>query len=898
MSSQFQHHIRLPFTSASPSLMSALRRRSPDAERQALYQFNASQPPERQIQFPNPDDDCTCYADGHLALLWRHVRNGEALSILARRNGARLRLPARPLKSSDEVTAFYRTVPRSLLQCLWKTVGDPNAFAELLCQGERTAISDLIAMHNAIPSCAEEIPTPARRSYAVYHPRLLALLWSIGGNEEARDALAARESVAPLPASIADWPAKFLERLWELARDGDALAELWRREEGLDVGAPLTSGTPSKVLAHRWCFRRDEEACLALLDRYRNLGVPSVQFNRDVFRDEHLGDRNVRALEQIKNWDLRAYDDLASWLVAVERNAHIDKVRAAKRGQLPAVGGKENHLPDAEDPACERLLHAVERQDELAERASWRQVAILKIKEGLRLTAHELELIALSNLLRRGVTEPTAAEVREAVSEVCRAVEARQAATKQAPMNTVLHGHKPVRHSQLKRITKLRVRHDLASEAIRGIATPATAADFRNILERFDVLFGRSKGEKWAEEQSPAEFVQELLEDIRGVLSRAAGDGADATALDRCRAALADYLRHFPLLLKAARVRELAVNLRKTLPALEVLQSEILAWLDGGRNWLSTLREKDATICAGFAEKLGCETFHPDPAMQAMWLRSVCTPGRPSVRLVHLDETYRTVRELGEACPPEARRLAEEMVRAALAGNAGRVASDAARMGAAVAELPGSWDVRRLRACLARLSSKLPRNAALLELCRKLAQRAEGELPAGLREWLDRDGCLGEKDGAAFEEGRLLRDKLRATLDPNAPRSDSVRKLLDLALAALLRTEMPSLTAESLCAAWELCHTDHRWNPEVPTRADDLVAAAWGAFEAWAACADWSAVSKAAARIRARLPHCNVTPRAVREELERVLSRLARGPRSRRRADLSAACPRPMAGEE
>ena len=41
---------------------------------------------------------------------------------------------------------------------------------------------------------------------------------------------------------------------------------------------------------------------------------------------------------------------------------------------------------------------------------------------------------------------------------------------------------------------------------------------------------------------------------------------------------------------------------------------------------------------------------------------------------------------------------------------------------------------------------------------------------------------------------------MRATIDPNAARSDSVRKLLDLALAAVLRTEMPGLTAESLCA--------------------------------------------------------------------------------------------------
>jgi hypothetical protein len=35
-----------------------------------------------------------------------------------------------------------------------------------------------------------------------------------------------------LPALIADWPTPFLERLWELARDRDAIAELWRRSKG------------------------------------------------------------------------------------------------------------------------------------------------------------------------------------------------------------------------------------------------------------------------------------------------------------------------------------------------------------------------------------------------------------------------------------------------------------------------------------------------------------------------------------------------------------------------------------------------------------------------------------------------------------------------------------------
>jgi hypothetical protein len=39
-------------------------------------------------------------------------------------------------------------------------------------------------------------------------------------------------------------------------------------------------------------------------------------------------------------------------------------------GPRPAVSGEEDTLPDPEDVRGERLLHAVERQDELDERAS------------------------------------------------------------------------------------------------------------------------------------------------------------------------------------------------------------------------------------------------------------------------------------------------------------------------------------------------------------------------------------------------------------------------------------------------------------------------------------------------------------------------------------------------
>jgi hypothetical protein len=96
MSSQFQHHFQPLFKSAAPELQSGLRRRSPEAERQALIEFNATQPPERRIEVPEPGAEYGDYATGHLALLWRHVRNGEALTILARRHRARLRLPTEP----------------------------------------------------------------------------------------------------------------------------------------------------------------------------------------------------------------------------------------------------------------------------------------------------------------------------------------------------------------------------------------------------------------------------------------------------------------------------------------------------------------------------------------------------------------------------------------------------------------------------------------------------------------------------------------------------------------------------------------------------------------------------------------------------------------------------------
>jgi hypothetical protein len=56
-----------------------------------------------------------------------------------------------------------------------------------------------------------------------------------------------------------------------------------------------------------------------------------VEFNHDVYREDHLGDRDVLVLEQIPNWDFRTFADLASWILAVELNARIDARAASKR---------------------------------------------------------------------------------------------------------------------------------------------------------------------------------------------------------------------------------------------------------------------------------------------------------------------------------------------------------------------------------------------------------------------------------------------------------------------------------------------------------------------------------------------------------------------------------------
>src|SRR5262249_30717568 len=178
-----------------------------------------------------------------LALLWKHVRNLEAVTVLARRRRVRLRPAAVPPTTEAGAAAFYRAMPLPLVRYLWATVADGAAFRELLRRGDGAAVAELRERYNVMPDRAAELPTPAGKS-TDKHPILLALLWSLGGNADALAALALRELGQPLPKAIAEWPAKFLVRLWALSRDGAALAELWRREEKLDVGVPeFTSET-------------------------------------------------------------------------------------------------------------------------------------------------------------------------------------------------------------------------------------------------------------------------------------------------------------------------------------------------------------------------------------------------------------------------------------------------------------------------------------------------------------------------------------------------------------------------------------------------------------------------------------------------------------------------------
>src|SRR5262245_24194505 len=135
MTSQLQH-LLLPLSSpATTGLLSSLRRRNPEAERLALVEHNATLPPAECVPLPPAAAGYAGYATAHLALLWRHIRNLEALRMVAERHRLSLRLPAESLATVAAVVAFYRTMPRELLRYLWVTVGDADAYRELLRLG-------------------------------------------------------------------------------------------------------------------------------------------------------------------------------------------------------------------------------------------------------------------------------------------------------------------------------------------------------------------------------------------------------------------------------------------------------------------------------------------------------------------------------------------------------------------------------------------------------------------------------------------------------------------------------------------------------------------------------------------------------------------------------------------
>lgn len=884
MPSQYEHHLLPPRITPDSALKGRLSRRNPEAERQLLAVYNLAHPTEPPVRLPAPGAGYSQYTPLHLGLLWQHVRNLEALAVFAGplwTSGLPL---THALTTPEDVATFYRTLSLPLLRRLWSLSCDADAFRELLRRGERATIRELVERCKSRSYPAGTTVLAEEGSYFEYSSPLLALLWSIGGNREAFDVLSQRELGRSLPEAITTWPNPFLDQLWKQARDGGALGELWRRE-GLDVHQKLHAGTPSRVLGYRWCFHRDESACEELIRRYRAIPLPAGAHHPTERHKDHYEDRVLRLLQQMLEWDYREYPELAGWLRIVERNAQIDRARRGQHVPRAAFGTTATTYSDPEDERSAAALRAVDQQDELDAQHDWERIAVLKLKEGIRLSDRELDCVVRDNLLHRGVTHPTAEQLAEERAVVCQAIEALRASRKKPVVKTVLKSHKPIRHSQLKRISKLCVLRDVFAATLAELPA-STHESVVQILSDLDVLRDRSNNAKWTESLAPAAFVARLQRRVRDTLADAARAGTHPTLLHACYSALHDFLREFPLLVKAACVRDWANAVRSVRPDLGVIEEQILDWLDAGRRWLSTLHKHDGAACQRFLTQLNAETAETaaaEPTLQLLWLASIVRPGRPTSRLTDLEEVLQTLIELGLIAQPEIRVAVDALLRAARAGNELRVTASANRLRTAVADLPESWDVGRLRKALHRLGGRQAREHALLALGCTLAAQTSHALPRGLREWLDRDGCLGESDGPDVEEGRGLRQKLRQSIDPNETPSSRgiVFRMLDLLLGTLLNEGLPGSTTESLGAVWSICHADRMWPSEIRELSEELVAAAWLASQVWSEPESWAAVAATAARMRKRVPHCHAIPAAIRDELVRTLARLARGPRLR-----------------
>ncbi len=803
------------------------------------------------------------------------------------------------------------------LRLLRSVRGQPDLLLEQLRQQKRRAEQQLARCFNRChTNRVRHILVPDEQcSYDDCDPVLLALLWTLADNLTALDALARRFNLLlPAKPSYATMCPKMLAHLWELARDGNALVELWTREKKLPVAA-ITADTPEDILGlASWFYHGTPKGTAAWEELLRRYGLFDILRYHDSDTDRYAQAealflqrfRRVRwpqpfqsarefasafsekLFHLVPRWDYVVYPSIEHLLVRAVDNVTRDYRRRVKHQPIESVTGEAAR--GISDKGHASPVGAVEVRDSLARHMDVGERLIRKAQEGLDLNDEELDYAASRNLEHDGLRDPSQEELDEEAERIAAWLAAHPKASGQ-DLRQCLPWFRPTCFGKEARVSRLRL---FQGQASRGLADllPETGENLQQLAERVDqaaeklltrTACSNRPSRKQVDPQSPVASFQEYDNGWRCLLHQLGNHRSlshrEADDLASARDAFSLFGDEFPILVKLAACRRLVRQLRDVLPNAAALVA-LAHFLDGGTKWLSSFPQRDLRRLAQLTPGLNALFAKLQGDSRAalhlllLWLRSTDNPGLPDTRLPALTWAWQYLREVPSG-RGKLNELANLMVEQAADGkwrSAGETAD--ALLGQMGTPPVVVWSLESdLRSHLKQLRIRWSDLPTRLKACRQLLaygkKNASGEIRELLEGWEKRLAALPESethDASLSLEVRRCADTLVGQTGGGLL---SALRLLALWTEPTPQSRFSEAALSDLAALWEYTYSKRdQWAREFATRIEGLVESAIQG--------DWQRLGTGASALLQRCPAPGFVGRGNAEDFRNTLTRLAR----------------------
>lgn len=595
-----------------------------------------------------------------------------------------------------------------------------------LTRHDQAAEIELVRRYNRGRPKAKQIEVPVPgTTICKYDHQLLALLWSLAGNQEALILLAKRAKKTPLHCLPGTDPPDFslmcpelLRAIWTLGRHDQALDELWRREGLLPVEV-ITETTPTNVIGFLWWRHRRLDARDELFRRCHNKLVT-----------DWAQTRAVKLLIGVDRWDYLNHPHINGFLYRCMKHDSIDSNRSGEA--LPASDLEE--VANPLDPLGREPDAGPVAEDELAASVPIEILIIYKVKlnsedSPFDLTAEELEYAARKNLRHAGVKDPTTE-----VLAVEKARIVKWMINHPEPAGTgipaCLMWYDASKLATEERIWRIQWFADQNNHLLPCLLKGSSdlseelAGQVQTTMDELALRVAKSNqlGKDLPAHGPVATFAhfEEASQCLWGVLAARNLDDAQTEALGEWRSLLRRFADEFPILSKLAPCYRLAARLLLAgIPALMVPRLfDLFKWLEQGQ-WLAQFRvnrrEKPPA-------KVQCQIFQEDmknmlaqvtgdqrAALEliVLWLRAAPQPGLAAPHWHDLNRIWWLSHDLGPSLPAGMAKLSNELIAAAYLENWSEVAEKTNAMLPLLATVPNHRlgpIGRELQDCLRRLS--------------------------------------------------------------------------------------------------------------------------------------------------------------------------------------------------